>query len=856
MGMRIDIKRMLLSRSERVKSVDFHPTEPWVLASLYNGNVYIWNYETQALVKTFEVADVPVRAAKFIARKNWIVTGSDDSQIRVFNYNTHEKVASFEGHPDYIRCLAVHPSQSLVLSGSDDMTIRLWDWEKGWKMTQVFEGHTHFVMNVTFNPKDSNTFASAGLDRTIKVWSLGSPVPNFTLEGHEKGVNYVDYYHGGDKPYMVSCADDNTVKIWDYQNKNCVQTLDGHTNNVSFAAYHPELPIIISGSEDGTVKIWHSDTYRLENTLNYGLERAWTIAYRKGSNNVAFGFDEGTVVIKLGREEPAVSMDSSGKIIWAKHSEIQFANVKTGVDDNVKDGERLAVPIKDLGSCEIYPQTLQHSPNGRFAVVCGDGEYIIYTALSWRNKTFGNGLDFVWAADPAIYAVRESTSRVKIFKNFKERSGLLPKLNYSAEGIHGGHLLCARSNEFLTFYDWESGSPVRRIEAEAKNVYWSETGDLLTIVCDESFYVLKFDRQAYLQALESGQPIGEEGVDEAMELITEITSTVKTAIWVGDCFIYTDSNNRLNYLVGEETYTITHFDTNMYLLSYSARESKIYLADRDVNIYAWSLSLTVIEYQTAILRGDLDTAAEILPTIPTDQRNRIARFLESQELKELAMDVTEDVEHRFDLAIQLDKLDVAVDIAREVDSDIKWKTVGDVAMSSWKLALAEECLERAHDLSSLLLLHTSSGNAKGMRKVADLALDKGSNNIAFAALLQLGATEEAIDLLIKTDRIPEAAMFARTYLPDQISRVVKLWKMDLEKNGRNKVAQSLADPESYPNLFPELQPRNGTYTEEEQTSLQQQAVDLDAAVPAEEGDDVPVLPEEPQEEDLLQLEDD
>lgn len=109
--------------------------------------------------------------------------------------------------------------------------------------------------------------------------------------------------------------------------------MDGHSNNVSFASFHPELPIIISGSEDGTIKIWHSDTYRLENTLNYGLERAWTIAYRRGSNNVAFGFDEGTVVIKLGREEPAVSMDNSGKIIWAKHSEIQFANIKTGVGE-------------------------------------------------------------------------------------------------------------------------------------------------------------------------------------------------------------------------------------------------------------------------------------------------------------------------------------------------------------------------------------------------------------------------------------------------------------------------------------------------------------------------------------------
>ncbi|KAG1417590.1 hypothetical protein G6F57_023753 [Rhizopus arrhizus] len=73
-------------------------------------------------------------------------------------------------------------------------------------------------------------------------------------------------------------------------------------------------------------------------------------------------------------------MDLSGKIIWAKHSEIQTTNIKTGVDDNAKDGERLALPIKDLGSCEVYPQTLQHSPNGRFGGVCGDGEYIIYTA--------------------------------------------------------------------------------------------------------------------------------------------------------------------------------------------------------------------------------------------------------------------------------------------------------------------------------------------------------------------------------------------------------------------------------------------------------------------------------------------
>jgi hypothetical protein len=35
--MRLDVKRQLFARSERVKSVDFHPQEPWILTTLYSG---------------------------------------------------------------------------------------------------------------------------------------------------------------------------------------------------------------------------------------------------------------------------------------------------------------------------------------------------------------------------------------------------------------------------------------------------------------------------------------------------------------------------------------------------------------------------------------------------------------------------------------------------------------------------------------------------------------------------------------------------------------------------------------------------------------------------------------------------
>ena len=113
--------------------------------------------------------------------------------------------------------------------------------------------------------------------------------------------------------------------------------------------------------------------------------------------------------------------------------------------------------------------------------------------------------------------------------------------------------------------------------------------------------------------------------------------------------------------------------------------------------------------------------------------------------------------------------------------------------------------------------------------------------------------EEAIQLLIDANRIPEAAFMARTYMPSQISRyicvplyffsscfpelacvalltveltcsfsilffywryhllffypvffrVLEIWKRDL-KTINEKAAEALADPVKFPNLFPDL----------------------------------------------------
>ena len=68
----------------------------------------------------------------------------------------------------------------------------------------------------------------------------------------------------------------------------------------------------------------------------------------------------------------------------------------------------------------------------------------------------------------------------------------------------------------------------------------------------------------------------------------------------------------------------------MYLLGYIPKDNRLYLGDKEPNIVSYSLLVSVLEYQTAVMRRDFSMADKVLPTIPKEQRTRVAHFLEKQ----------------------------------------------------------------------------------------------------------------------------------------------------------------------------------------------------------------------------------
>lgn len=581
------------------------------------------------------------------------------------------------------------------------------------------------------------------------------------------------------------------------------------------------MPIIASASEDGTVRIWQSTTYRAETTLNYSMERAWALAASPDSNKLAIGFDEGCVCIELGSDDPVASMDSTGKVVWATNNEIKTASIR-GVsgagEDSTPDGERLPVIPRDLGACELFPQMLKHNCNGRFISVCGDGEFIIYTAQALRNKAFGQALDFVWSGSgTGDYAIRETINRIKVFKNFKESQSIIPATT-AAEGLFGGQMIGVKSGDgAVLFYDWDSGSFVQKIDAAAKEVYWSDSGSMVLMACEDAAYVLAHNAEATSQAIAAGKVSEADGITGSFDLLYEINDTINSGKWVGDCFIYVNNKGRLNYSVGGQIETLVHLETSAggatmhTILGYLAKEDRVFLIDKGLNIVSYRVTLAVLQYQTAVMRGDFDTANDLLGSIPEEEYTKVARFLESQGFKEEALQVTRDPDHKFDLSLELKHVEMAHQILLETpvedkestDTQAKWKKLSDAALKETNLDLCEAASIASNDFSGLLLLYSATGNFHGMEKLAKLATAGGKTNVAFIAHLLTSNVEACIDLLISTKRLPEAAFFVRTYLPSQIDETVAKWKTDLATVSET-AAKSLATPTEHRDLFPDI----------------------------------------------------
>ena len=194
------------SKSNRVKGLSFHPVRPWILASLHNGHIQLWDYRMGTCLDRFEEHDGPVRGIYFHATQPLIVSGGDDYKVKVWDYKLRRCLFTLLGHLDYIRTVQVC---SVILGSFSYLTYG-----------------TSALIQSEFLQSLSRHRLHYENDHLISCRTLSS--------------HLIQFHH--EYPWIVSASDDQTIRIWNWQSRNCISVLTGHNHYVMCAAFHPKVP--------------------------------------------------------------------------------------------------------------------------------------------------------------------------------------------------------------------------------------------------------------------------------------------------------------------------------------------------------------------------------------------------------------------------------------------------------------------------------------------------------------------------------------------------------------------------------------------------------------------------------------
>uniref|UniRef100_A0A673X5B0 COPI coat complex subunit alpha n=1 Tax=Salmo trutta TaxID=8032 RepID=A0A673X5B0_SALTR len=304
------------TKSARVKGLSFHPKRPWILASLHNGVIQLWDYRMCTLIDKFDEHDGKNVFFTFLNMKinslclcleemttksrldihtpshSPLYIASDDQTIRIWNWQSRTCVCVLTGHNHYVMCAQFHPSEDLVVSASLDQTVRVWD-ISGLRKKNLSPGAV-----------ETDVRGISGVD----LFGASDAVVKHVLEGHDRGVNWAAFHPT--MPLIVSGADDRQVKIWRMNESKAweLDTCRGHYNNVSCAVFHPRQELILSNSEDKSIRVWDMSKRTGVQTFRRDHDRFWVLGAHPNLNLFAAGHDSGMLVFKLERERPAYAV--------------------------------------------------------------------------------------------------------------------------------------------------------------------------------------------------------------------------------------------------------------------------------------------------------------------------------------------------------------------------------------------------------------------------------------------------------------------------------------------------------------------------------------------------------------------
>lgn len=280
------------------------------------------------------------------------------------------------GHTDWVLSVAISPDGKLLASAGADKTVRLWNAKTG-QSIGVLTGHRYRVRSLAFTPDGKLLVSGAGqfLDDKwcgeVKVWEVQSSKlrQSWSAEANND-VNSVALFPDGK---LLASGGLKGVSIWNPQTGRLMHSLSTDGTAALVVAVSPDGRTLASGSFDTLVRLWDTRSWKVKQVLKNHPSEVRAIAFSgdgkmlatyTGGRREAYVWDVETAKLKRTitneYDVDALGLASDGKMLACAGNE-RGANNKSRIDLwNLDSGQRQATLEGHQGLID----TLAFSPDG------------------------------------------------------------------------------------------------------------------------------------------------------------------------------------------------------------------------------------------------------------------------------------------------------------------------------------------------------------------------------------------------------------------------------------------------------------------------------------------------------------
>ena len=155
-------------------------------------------------------------------------------------------------------------------------------------------------------------------------------------------------------------------------------------------------------------------------------------------------------------------------------------------------------------------------------------------------------------------------------------------------------------------------------------------------------------------------------------------------------------------------------------------------------------------FKLALVKRNYEEMLHIIQTSSLVGQSIIS-YLQKKGYPEIALQFVQDPTTRFELAIECGNLDVAVEMAKQLDKPKLWERLSAEALAHGMHTVVEMCYQKLKQFDKLSFLYLSTGDGSKLNRMAKIAEHRGDFTSRFQNSLFIGEVEDRIQMLKEID---------------------------------------------------------------------------------------------------------